>query len=99
MVNCIEKDEKDILLNSLKNENEKLKQKNNFLMMKIKNYKILCKLKDYAFEVAILKIVDNCKFCKFKRFSAECQSCSCKSGMKKYFISFAKKRAKSKIMF
>ena len=99
MVDYIEKDEKDILLRALKNENEKLKQKNNFLMMRIKNYKILCKLREYAFEIAILKIVDNCKFCKFKRFSTKCQTCSCKSGMKKYFISFAKKNAKLKIKF
>jgi len=91
MKECHSQNNNAILQDNIESENEFLKQQNEVLKTKISRLKFLYKIKTEALDLSVLKLVDNCKYCHYKKFSPSCKKFSCSSGLKKYFMMLAKK--------
>jgi len=75
-------------------QNTRLTQSNLILAKQLKKYKSLCRIRKYAIDIAVSKIVDNCKYCSLKNCSEKCKKTSCEKAMRRYFIDLAKIRHK-----
>lgn len=87
---CIKQCREYLYSKILKLENEILKTTNQNLKFQLINYKKISKIRYYALENAVSKIVDNCKYCVCEYKSTACRNSCCKKNLCKYFINNAK---------